>query len=311
VPSTAPYQNNQALTSRLPAAKLAPAPSQTYRLRQSPPPPPFTASANRNLPSTGGLKPAAPFSPPANLPSPTAQQNTKPQNTNQTQNQKVAIANSQAMSSATSARPEKLPKRGREDLLALWEKLRERSARNRAGSTSQVTAQQNTNQQVAGLSSEIKPFATSVRPEKLPERGREILLARREKLRQELFEGNSGSTSTARQRSSQLAAYEARQNQVYNNYPNVETKPPIYKTLKSCQKQLDDSVAVVGVVVNPQGQIISGPDFLDKKGAAGIEQATKNYVMEYPFPKTNNSSNQHFHLQFKYDTSNCPESTSK
>jgi len=75
----------------------------------------------------------------------------------------------------------------------------------------------------------------------------------------------------------------------------VETKPPLYTTLKRCQRQLDGGVAVVGVVVNPEGKIVSELDFLDKQGAAGIEQAAKDYVKDYQFPRTDNTTNQYFH----------------
>lgn len=295
VPLTAPYQNNRSFTSQLPFGKpSAPVPpSQIYRPQQLPPPPPFTVSAKPNLPSTTGLKPASPFSPPATSPSPIAQQNTNSQNTNRPQNQNLGIANQQTQISATSALPEKPPARGREDLLAL---LREQSIRNSTGSSSQ-----------------IKPSATSARPEKLPERGREMIVARRQELLRERFERNSpGSISAAAaQRNAQLEAYEARQNRVQENDPKVETKPPIYTTLKMCQRQLDGGVAVVGVVVNPEGKIVSELEFLQQQGGAGIEQAAKDYVKRYQFPKTNKSTNQHFRLQFKYDTGNCPEPTQK
>jgi outer membrane biosynthesis protein TonB len=140
-----------------------------------------------------------------------------------------------------------------------------------------------------------------------------MILARREELRQGRSERNgSGFISTATaQKNAQLNAYEARQNRVLENNPTVETKPPIYTTLKRCQRQLDGGVAVVGVVVNPEGKIVSELDFLDKQGAAGIEQAAKDYVKDYQFPRTDNTTNQYFHLQFKYDTDNCSERTFK
>jgi len=65
----------------------------------------------------------------------------------------------------------------------------------------------------------------------------------------------------------------------------VETKPPLYTTLKRCQRQLDGGVAVVGVVVNPEGKIVSELDFLDKQGAAGIEQAAEGLCQGLSVPK--------------------------
>ena len=85
---------------------------------------------------------------------------------------------------------------------------------------------------------------------------------------------------------------------------------PIYKTIKTCKQGLE-GMAVLGVLVNSEGNIVSGPDLLDKKGAESIAQTAKNYVREYKFPKTVTLTNQEFNLQFKYDTSNCLERTSE
>ncbi|WP_439566436.1 hypothetical protein, partial [Gloeocapsopsis crepidinum] len=55
------------------------------------------------------------------------------------------------------------------------------------------------------------------------------------------------------------------------------------------------------------GRIVSGPDFLSRQGAAGVEQAAKEYIQEYEFPKSASAVNQQFHLQYQYDTANCAQ----
>lgn len=295
VPLTAPYQNNQSFSPQSPAPKLSvPLPSQINSPQQLPPLP-FAPPPNFKLPSTL-LKPAA--LPPA-------------QNTNLPQNQ-VAIGNLQTKPSATSVLTEKFTARGREELEAQWEKLRKQAALNSEGSKVPATPQQNTAQQATGFSPQPK-LPISTRPEKLPERGREMVLVRREELRQEGVKSNSSTFISAAvvQKTAQLNAYQMRQNRVQENHPRVETKSPIYTTLNSCQKQFDGSIAVVGVVVDPEGKIISGPDFMQKPSVVGVEQAAKDYVTAYQFSKTDNSTNQYFNLKFKYNTGNCPDPTAK
>jgi len=76
----------------------------------------------------------------------------------------------------------------------------------------------------------------------------------------------------------------------------VETKPPIHRTPEEVPKQLDGGIAIVGVVVNPEGEIVSEPIFhkvlLHEKAAMIMSGVS--------VPKI--TINQHFHLQFKYDT---------
>jgi len=64
-------------------------------------------------------------------------------------------------------------------------------------------------------------------------------------------------------------------------------------------------------LVNPEGKIIFGPDFMPKNGAANIQQAAKNYVKRYRFHRTLNATEQPFRLEFKYDTSICSEPSPK
>lgn len=296
-PLSAPNQNNRLFTPRLDLSKLpAPAPSQTYKLQQLPPPP-FAPPANRNLPSTTGLKPE-PFSSPDTSLNPTPQQNnqlnTNQSTANQLQNQRVAT-NLQTKPLTAATRPEKIPESTKQQLLALQEKLRE-SARNRSGLSTTAA------QRKARLA-ELLARQTS---EQIPDT-EQRLLALQAQLRQNANRSRASFTSPATaEKLTQLRTWSEREDKVRENYPNVLKNAPIYKTIKTCKQGLE-GMAVLGVVVNSEGNIVSGPDLLDKKGAESIEQTAKNYVREYKFPKTVTLTNQEFNLQFKYDTSNCSE----
>ena len=300
VPLSAPNQNNRLFTPRLDLSKLpAPAPSQTYS--QQLPPPPFAPPANRNLPSTSGLKPE-PFSSPDTGLNPTPQQNnqlnTNQSTANQLQNQRVAT-NLQTKPLTAATRPEKIPESTKRQLLALQEKLRE-SARNRSGLSTTAA------QRKARLA-ELLARQTS---QQIPDT-EQRLLALQAQLRQNANRSRASFTSPATaEKLTQLRTWSERQDKLRESYPNVLKNAPIYKTIKTCQQGLE-GIAVLGVVVNSEGNIVSGPDLLDKKGAESIEQTAKNYVREYGFPKTVTLTNQEFNLRFKYDTSNCFERTSK
>jgi len=125
-------------------------------------------------------------------------------------------------------------------------------------------------------------------------------------------EHNSGSTSAATaQRIAQVNDFKQWYQKVHSSNPKLETKAPIRQKIKTCQKQLDGGVAVFGMVVNPEGKIISGPDFMPKNGAANIQQAAKNYVKRYRFRRTLNATEQPFRLEFEYDSSICYEPAPK
>ena len=335
VPRPAPNQNNPSFTSQFSFAKPpAPVPNQTYRSGESlPTPRRLKPPAISGLPSTRGLKPAEPFSLPDIQPNQLAQANTNPQNTNRPQNQpqQQQLA---ANPVPPSAQPSKLPERGKQEFLALQQQARERLAQNRVGSTSQpqntpprlrreelveaLRQQQparsrvgSTSQPIARANTDTRSPATSSQLENTLRRERqERVAALQQKLRQQQSARNpAGSTSVATTRTiQQLNDFEARQQKVQQENPKVETKAPIRQKLKTCQKQLDGSVAYVGAVVNPQGKLVSGPDLISKTGAADIAQA-KARVRSYPFQATSNTTNYNFTIEFKYDTGNCREAT--
>ncbi len=92
---------------------------------------------------------------------------------------------------------------------------------------------------------------------------------------------------------------------VHQVNPKLATKATIRQKLKTCNKQLDSGVAVFGVVVNPEGKIIFGPDFIPKNSAANIQQAAKDYIKRYRFQKTVKATVQPFRLEFEYGTGKC------
>ncbi len=219
--------------------------------------------------------------------------------------------------------PTQLPERAKQELIARRNALTE-SAANRTAPVKPTTS---------------NPPAAST-PTQLPERAKQELIARRNALteqsaanrtapvkppanpgsssqdklaaalRQQPQPNTASSTSIATEQTiAQLETFKERQQRVQQENPKVVTKAPIREKIKTCEKQLDGRVAVFGVVVNPEGQIISGPDFMPKNSAGYVQQAAKNYVGSYPFPKTDSPTNQPFRLQFNYDSSSCSAPT--
>jgi hypothetical protein len=286
------------------------------------------------LPSTSGLKPGEPFY--------LSEQNINPQNTNQSQN-RVAIANQEKQPPTPSAI--KLPERTKQELIARRNALTESAANRTAQVKPPTTPDSSSQDKLAAALRQRQPQpntntsnpAAASTPTKLPERAKQELIARRNALteqsaanrtaqvkpptatsdsssqdklaaalRQQPQPNPTSSTSIATEQTiAQLETFKERQQRVQQENPKVVTKAPIREKIKTCEKQLDGRVAVFGVVVNPEGQIISGPDFMPKNSAGYVQQAAKNYVGSYPFPKTDSPTNQPFRLQFNYDTSSC------
>ena len=186
--------------------------------------------------------------------------------------------NTNTSNPAAASTPTKLPERAKQELIARRNALTEQSAANRTAQVKPPTA-------TSDSSSQDKLAAA---------------------LRQQPQPNPTSSTSIATEQTiAQLETFKERQQRVQQENPKVVTKAPIREKIKTCEKQLDGRVAVFGVVVNPEGQIISGPDFMPKNSAGYVQQAAKNYVGSYPFPKTDSPTNQPFRLQFNYDTSSC------
>ncbi|WP_143167815.1 hypothetical protein [Chroogloeocystis siderophila] len=288
-----------------------------------PPVPQWRQPSNAGLPAMR-LNPAEPFSPEGVPPSQVAQTLPTPPNLVQPQQpqsqpqQQVAVVNpTQPVESGP--RPQQLPERGKQELLALQQKIREeRAATNPPAAAAPQTAtnpqpvephtaEQTRQQQiVAALRSEPNTASATnpAQPDNTAEQTRRQQIVAALRSEPNTAGGSGSGLSATSDRDAQLQAWAKRQSTIQQNYSNVVTKAPIYKTIKSCDRGLE-GVAVLGVVVNPAGRIVSGPDFLSRKGAASVEQAAKEYVQAYEFPKGESSVNQQFHLQYQYDIANC------
>ncbi|MUL37745.1 hypothetical protein [Gloeocapsopsis dulcis] len=306
---------------------VAAAPNQSQRPYNSgellPPIPQWQQPTNTGLPAMR-LNPSEEFSPgeapqsqvaqtiptPPNLIQPQQPQQPQPQSEPQ---QQVAAAPAETVESGP--RTQQLPERGKQELLALQQRIREERATaappaNPAPQLAEPhTAEQARQQQiVAALRNEqnTRNNDPAAQSDSTAEQARRQQLVTALRDEQNTTAGSGSDQSANTDRDAQLQAWAERQDTVQQNHSNVVTKAPIYKTIKSCQRELE-GVAVLGVVVNPEGRIVSGPDFLSRQGAAGVEQAAKEYIQEYEFPKSASAVNQQFHLQYQYDTANCSQ----
>ncbi len=141
-------------------------------------------------------------------------------------------------------------------------------------------------------------------------RGREQLeAALQQRLRSQPQRNPAGSESETTARAiRQVEEYKAQYQRVQEDHPKVETKAPVRQKITTCEKQLDSSVAYINAVVNPQGKIVSGPVLYSKTGTVDIQQAIAR-VRNYSFQATSDTTNYNFAIKFKYDTGNCSEST--
>ncbi len=147
-------------------------------------------------------------------------------------------------------------------------------------------------------------------PEKTPAREREELeTALQQRLRSQPQPNPAGSESlTTAQAIRQLDEYEAQRQKVQEDNPKIETKRPVRQKITTCEKQLDGSVAYINAVVNPQGKIISGPALYTKTGTVDSQKAVGR-VRSYAFPATKDTISYDFAVEFDYDTGNCSEPT--
>jgi len=270
-PLPTPPQNNQSLTP--PSNLNQPEPPQ-QRGTLPPPPSAFKPPINNGLPTTTGLKPALPFSP------------------------------SQTNSVVAFNQPKATLQRSRQELIAaLWhQRLEQQSNRSSASpTTGQVTRSFDTNLQAA-----------TSKPENTSQRSRqELIAALRQRLGQQFDHNPSDYISEATaQKIAMINDWSKRQSRVREENPDVVTKAPIYKKIETCQKQLDGGVAILGVVVNPKGNIISEPEFIGQVTPA-VQQAAAEYVKRLGFSGTDKPTNYQFHLDYKYNTGTCSEASSK
>lgn len=152
--------------------------------------------------------------------------------------------------------------------------------------------------------------AASPAPEKTPARQREELeTALQQRLQSQPRSNPAGSESlTTAQAIRQLDEYEAQRQKVQEDNPKIETKRPVRQKITTCEKQLDGSVAYINAVVNPQGKIVSGPALYTKTGTVDTQKAVAR-VRSYPFQATKNPISYDFAVEFEYNTGNCAEPT--
>lgn len=290
--------------------QISPPPLQTFRVPLPPPPtntsfppipyenlpsspnnpplpsppqaPPFVLPANNGLPNT-------PLTPDRTLPSeddvatatpsPEPSLPPSPDNSN-TPNSQVA--------------GNKLPERGKQELLAMRESMRNNFP---PTVTQPTTPPSMSRSEIAAAlrrqnRSNQAPTQTNTRPMSRSE----IVTALRG---QPLSEDTKTALDNLEKFKQQQAAVQAQN-------PDAVTKPPIRRKLTTCDRSIDGDIAVVGVVVNPEGKRLSEPNLITKTGKADITQA-QNYVRDYEFAKTGKTTNYNFRLEFDYSASKCTQ----
>ncbi len=101
-----------------------------------------------------------------------------------------------------------------------------------------------------------------------------------------------------------LDKYTVARAEVQKKYPGVGIKQ-IRRKLTSCDRALDD-LAVVSVVVNPQGKRLSEPVLITPPRRANLTLA-QNDVRNYGFTKTGKTTNYIFRVEFDYIASKCAQ----
>jgi hypothetical protein len=296
-----PPPENRSLISQSPFSQLPPpAPNQNIRTQQLTPLPPNAIPPNRSLPPTSGLKPGE-VSPPPNLSS------SQGQNTTQTQNQ-VAI-NNRSLQQTPLQRRSGLPERTKQELIARRDAIRrERLAANRTANSDSER-----NQRLAAALQRRQQQSSSTATN-TPTSDTQRLAAALQRRQQNASSTPSPSTSNrlstaTTQTIAQIDAFKQQQQKVQQDFPTAALQAPIRYKIKTCDKQLDGGVAILAAVVSPQGKIISGPDLVSKNSSIAMRRAAKKFIKNYQFPKTTNTVNQPFRLDFSYDFGNCPVTT--
>lgn len=294
IPSTPP--NRPIPEGNIPSVE--PPSGQSYPVTTLPSPPqvpantpinngqPNSLSRNNGLP--GGLTPD--LSVPADATEPTPQQT--PESSTTAENNPSIQAN-------------RLPDRGKRELLALQEQIRKR---NQSGATTQPQTGS------SGMTSEQLRLALrqqSDRSNTTPTEANPRLNDRKalvEALRQQRRNVNVSNEPSEATRTAlaNLDRFEAQRARVLAQYPDAIIKPPIRDELETCDRKLDGGVAIVGVVVSPEGKIVSNPSLISKTGPADVAQATR-YVSNVRFGKTTKPSYYSFNLKFDYDAKTCAQ----
>ena len=297
-----PPPENRSLISQSPFSQLPPpAPNQNIRTQQLTPLPPNAIPPNRSLPPTSGLKPGEVSPPPPNLSS------SQRQNTTQTQNQ-VAI-NNRSLQQAPPQGRSGLPERTKQELIARRDAIR----RERLAANKTVNSDSERNQRLAAALQRRQQQSSSAAtntPTSDTQRLAAALQRRQQNASSTPRPSTSNRLSTATtQTIAQIDAFKQQQQKVQQDFPTAALQAPIRYKIKTCDKQLDGGVAILAAVVSPQGKIISGPDLVSKNSSIAMRRAAKKFIKNYQFPKTTNTVNQPFRLDFSYDFSNCPVTT--
>ncbi|PSB34984.1 hypothetical protein [Chlorogloea sp. CCALA 695] len=321
LPPAPPYQ-----TSVIPPVQLSPGsalinnaspnqnsapPLQTFQVPLPPPPQTsFPAIPYENIPNSNPLPPipqAPPFVLPPNngLPdAPLTPDRTLPAD------EEIARATpspeptqpSQANLIAPAAKPPeaaKLPERGKKELLAMRDSMRNNfpqqvvtpaSINTRALSRPEIAAA------LRGQQSRNQPASPNTRALSRSE----IAAALRGQNRN-LSNERSQELSIEQDN---LDKYTVARAEVQKKYPGVGTKQ-IRRKLISCDRALDD-LAVVSVVVNPQGKRLSEPVLITQPRRENLTLA-QNDVRNYGFTKTGKTTNYIFRLEFDYIASKCAQ----
>ncbi|KJH71179.1 hypothetical protein [Aliterella atlantica] len=294
IPSTPP--NRPIPEGNIPSVEPPSGQSSPVTTLPSPPQVPLNSPINNGQPNSlsrnnglpGGLTPD--LSVPADATEPTPQQT--PESSTTAENNPSIQAN-------------RLPDRGKKELLALQEQIRRR---NQSGATTQpqTGSSRMTSEQLRlalrQQSDRSNTPPTQANP-RLDDRKGLVEALRQQRRNVNVSNQPSEATRTALDN---LDRFEAQRARVLAQYPNAIIKPPIRNQLETCDRKLDGGVAIVGVVVSPEGKIVSNPRLISKTGPADVAQATR-YVSNVRFGKTAKPSYYSFNLKFDYDAKTCAQ----
>jgi hypothetical protein len=190
----------------------------------------------------------------------------------------------------------KLPERGKQELLAMRDRMKNNvppSTATPAPSTPGLSPQKIAAALKRQRSNQPTPPTSSAMSRQ------EIVTALREN------RNSSGELSQETKTAlDNLEKFTRQQATIQAQNPDAVTKPPIRRKITTCDRAIDGDVAVVNVVVNPEGERLSEPSLITKTGKPDITQA-QNYVKNYEFVKTDTTTNYNFRLEFDYIASKC------
>jgi hypothetical protein len=230
-----------------------------------------------------------------------------------------------------SVRENKLPERGKQELLAMRDRMRNNTPQN--ATTTPTNPRSMSRQELAtalrGQQSSSNQNTSSPNTRSMSRQKLAAALRRQQSLsnqiitpplpntrsmsRQELAAALKRQNSNlSSERSLQptieqdnLDKYQLAQAEIQRKYPGIGTKQ-VRRKLTSCDRAIDGDVAFVGIVVNSQGKRLSEPNLITKNGKPDVVQA-QNYVRNYEFAKTSKTTNYNFRLEFDYSASKCAQ----